>query len=180
MNEATAYYMNNGTGISTGSGTNFTLYKKVNVRTENVTVANRPADYPVMIQKLDYSRDTAIPGTVFDLYTESEYNNGNPGTPAYTGLTSGADGCLTVDGMDQIQLLAGTYYLVETQTADGYADLSSPVKFTISRGGRFTARSAVQEFEDYTYAYTATDGGKVYSLLKVPNQKKITCRRPGD
>ena len=173
MNAATAYYLN-GTGVSTSSGTNFTLYKKVNVRTENVTVTNRPAEYPVMFRKLAYSGSTAIPGAVFSLYTEEEYNNGNLGTPSYTGLTSGADGYLTADGTTHIQLLAGSYYLVETQAADGYVDLSKPVHFSISRGGRFVARSADQEFTDYTYASTVTDGGVTYPLLQVPNQKKIT------
>ena len=174
MNAATAYYMNNGTGTSTGSGTNFTLYKKVNVRTENVTVTNRPAEYPAMIQKLEYSSDKIIPGTTFSLYTEAAYNNGNPGTPTYTGLTSGADGYLTADGSTHIELFAGTYYLVETQAATGYVDLSEPVKFSISRGGRFTARSTDQEFTNYTYASTVTEGETVYPLLKVPNQKKVT------
>ena len=172
MNAATAYYMN-GTGVSTGSGTNFTLYKKVNVRTENVTVTNKPAEYPVMIRKLEYSSDTAIQGTTFNLYTEEEYNDSNPGTPVYTGLTSGADGCLTADVETHIELFAGTYYLVETQEADGYVKLSEPVKFTISRGGRFTARSADQEFTDYTYASAITEGETSYPLLKVPNQKKV-------
>ena len=174
MNEATAYYLNNVTGTSTGSGTNFTLYKKVNVRTENVTVTNRPASYPVMMQKLEYSSDTVISGTTFNLYTEDEYNNGNLGTPAYTGLTSGADGYLTADETTHIQLLAGTYYLVETQAANGYVKLSEPVKFSISRGGRFTARSADQEFTNYTYTSTVTDDETSYPLLKVPNQKKVT------
>ena len=174
MNEATAYYMNNGTGTSTGSGTNFTLYKKVNVRTENVTVTNKPAQYPVMFKKLEYSSDTAIPGTTFTLYTEAEFHNGNPGEPVYTGLTSGADGYLTADGETHIQLFSGTYYLVETQAAAGYVELSRPVKFTISRGGRFTARSADQEFTQYTYASTVTEDETVYPLLKVPNQKKVT------
>ncbi|MBR0378561.1 MAG: Cna B-type domain-containing protein [Lachnospiraceae bacterium] len=173
INDSSAVYLN-GTSTSSGSGTNFTLYKKVNVRTENVTVTNKPAEYPVMIQKLEYSSNAAIPGTTFSLYTEDEYNNGNLGTPTFTGLTSGSNGYLTTDGSTHIQLLAGTYYLVETNAATGYVDLSKPVKFMISRGGRFTARSADQEFTDYTYASTVTDGGTSYPLLKVPNQKKIT------
>ena len=173
MNDATATYLN-GTGTSTGSGTNFTLYKKVNVKTENITVTNRPAEYPVMIQKLEYSSDKAIPEAAFDLYTEEGYNGGDLLTPEYTGLTSGRDGYLTKDGTTHIQLLAGTYYLVETRAASGYVDLAKPVKFTISRGGRLTARSADQEFTDYTYASTVTDEGTTYPLLKVPNQKKIT------
>ena len=173
MNEAVAYYLN-GTSYSTSSGTNFTLYKKVNVRTVNVTVTNRPAEYPLMIRKLEYSSDTAIAGTTFSLYTEEEYNNGNLGTPVFTGLTSGTDGYLTADGTTHIRLLAGSYYLVETQAAGNYVELSKPVHFSISRGGRFTARNADQEFTDYTYASAVSDVGTAYPLLKVPNQKKIT------
>lgn len=172
INAAAAYYMNNGTEASTDSGTSFTLYKKVNVRNETVTVTNRPAEYTVMMQKLDYDSDTAVSGAAFNLYTEEEYNNGNPGTPVYTGLTSGTDGYLSAEGSKYIQLFAGTYYLVETQAAAGYAELSKPVKFTISRGGRFTARSDDQEFTNYTYASTVTEGETSYPLLKVPNQQK--------
>ena len=173
MNDAKPVYLN-GTGTSTNSGTNFTLYKKVNVRTENVTITNKPAEYPVMMKKLEYSSGAAISGTTFDLYTEDEYNNGNLGTPVYTGLTSGSDGYLTTDGTSHVQLLAGTYYLVETQATDGYVNLTKPVTFTISRGGRFTARSADQEFTTYNYASSVTDDGTTYPLLKVPNQKKVT------
>ena len=147
----------------------FNIYRKVNVRSVDVTISNRTARYPVRIRNVTYPNGTPLSNTTFDLYTEDEYGTSGTGTPNMAGLTAGDDGFLQDGDGANLELSAGTYYLQQTGYAPGYTHLSKAVKFTITRTGALKIAQDDQEVAGFAYVSTYGDGDEALPLLQVPN-----------
>jgi hypothetical protein len=92
---------------------------------------------------------TGLPGSQFAIYDD---NNGQLGTNQVVACTSGdstgtsGSSCNLLaaqDGLFQLAIAPGTYWLVETKAPAGYELLAQPVKFTVTGTGSGTDASAV-------------------------------------
>lgn len=152
----------------------FDIYHKVNVRSVDVTIANKITRYPLQIKNVTYPNGTPLSGTTFDLYKSDSYSATDPGTPYISGLIAGNDGYLR-DGDDaRLELGAGSYVLEQTGYADGYMRLAKPVKFTITPLGALKVAQSDQEIAGFAYSTTVQEGGVALSVLQVPNWKPAT------
>ncbi|MGI5874631.1 MAG: prealbumin-like fold domain-containing protein [Bacillota bacterium] len=103
----------------------------------NTTITNRVA--PLSIYKIGGSdTDTALSGVKFKLYSDADCAENHLVTQDSRGAAIGTNGVLETgdDGTVKIGVLnAGTYYLQETATKDGYNLLSEIVTVTIAEDG---------------------------------------------
>ncbi|MBR3315567.1 MAG: Cna B-type domain-containing protein [Atopobiaceae bacterium] len=155
----------------------FELYRKVNVRSVDVTITNKVTRYPIQIKNVAYPSGAALPGMSYDLYEQEGYDEQNPGAPLMSGLVAGADGYLC-NGEDQAQLElgAGTYLLRQTGDLqdEGYAPLTKPIKFTITRGGALRVSHEDQKLAGFAYSTTVQVGERTLPVLQVPHMKPAT------
>ena len=155
----------------------FGLYRKVNVRSVDVTITNKATEYPIRIKNVTYPQGGALPGMSFDLYRLEDYSDAGSGAPLMSGLTANSEGYLENDaGSSLLELSAGQYVLVQASTLEdeGYAPLTMPVKFTITRGGALRVAQNDQEFLDFAYSTTMVEGEAVIPVLQVPNNRPAT------
>ena len=113
-----------------------------------------------------------MPGTTFSLYTSADYSATSLGTPYKSGLTSGNDGYLRDGNNAGLELGAGTYVLVQTGFAEGYAQFeqfAKPVKFTITSLGALEVAQNDQEVPGFAYSTTIQEDGTNLSVLRIPN-----------
>ena len=155
----------------------FDIYRKVNVRSVDVTISNRGTRYPIQMKNVSYPKAEALPNMTYDLYTEEEYSETEPGMPLVSSLTAGTDGYLRAEGDGtQLELGAGTYYLKQTSNLEeeGYAPLKKAVKFTITRGGALRVAQDDQELQGFAYSTTEQVGDATLPLLQIPHMKSAT------
>ncbi len=113
-----------------------------------LTKENRLTPGGVVLTKIDDQSGEVLQGAVFELQDAN-------GTVLQSGLTTGADGKLAIDG-----LAPGVYQLVETQAPTGYELDATPIEFEIER-----SQTAVVEL---TKENRLTPGGVV--LTKIDDQ----------
>ena len=152
--------------------TSFDIYRKVDVKTLDITMTNKTTSYPVQFKNVTYPDKTALPGMKFDLYTQKVYDAVNHGVAIQQSLVADSDGILkTPDGKSTFELSADSYCLVQSGGLDDYPPLEQPVRFTITRGGALQVLQACQEVHDFTYSSTTADGKL---LLQIPHFKSAT------
>lgn len=93
--------------------------------------------------------DSKLEEVQFDLYRGSVADENKMNEQP---LTTGKDGILTYDG-----LAAGTYYLKEIKTQDGYTLLANPVKIVITANGDVTAATATMTVDNVKTVGKVTD-----------------------
>lgn len=150
----------------------FDIYRKVNVRSVDVTISNKTTRYPVQIRNLTYPNNTPLPNMTFDLYTKEVYEASTQGVPLMSTLTAGEDGFLRDGNGVKLELGAGTYYLCQTGDLqdEGYVPLT-PLRFTITRGGALKVAQDDQDIAGFAYSTTIVDGATTFPVLQVPNWK---------
>lgn len=120
----------------------------------NITNIYTPKKTSLRITKVKSSDDTsALPGAVFELYTDSECNASYKTTSAGDNVqyTTGSDGTVIIEDLKE-----GTYYLKEITAPGGYKVLPSVVKLVITR-----ALSGTSEGFKMTATYDDSVMGKV-------------------
>ena len=165
----------------------FELYRKVNVRSVDVTITNKATRYPIQVKNVSHPGGAALAGAQYDLYDQETFDEADPGTPLFDSLVAGEDGYLRdEDGERLLELSAGSYLLRQTKdlSDQGYAPLGNPVKFTITRGGALRVAQGDKEFVNFDYCSTERVGDQTYPLLRIPNYKpgtiEVTLAIEGD
>ena len=105
-----------------------------------LTKENRLTPGGVVLTKIDDQSGEVLQGAVFELQDAN-------GTVLQSGLTTGADGKLAIDG-----LAPGAYQLVETQAPTGYELDATPVTFKIEKEQE-AAIFLTKENRKYTIEY---------------------------
>ena len=135
-----------------------------------LTVKNRPVSLQVI--KEDGATHEPLAGVKFDLYRQVTGSGGIPvkdytpwtsGGVSYSDLTTDADGVLPLITMD---LPGGTWYLTETETAEGYAGLTGDIVFSVGAVGNVTVLS---DGHSGWLVRTVDASGAVSYVITVPN-----------
>lgn len=173
-------------GNITVTGPDSELFEVVQAEDEDmavITVKNRPVD--LQVKKIDASTREAIEGAHFSLYLQVTDASGNvrkdytpwvdpaSGTD-YSDLVSDENGLLQEL---TINLPNGTYYLTETEPAEGYDLLMDDICFTIGNDGKVTVNSAGHT--SWLTSKIDDETGTVSYTLAVPNgkMKKLSFRK---
>ena len=132
-----------------------------------VIVRNRTNAF--LVKKVDADQSNApMKGVHFALYQQVTDQNNNKRKdyqpmPGYEDLTTDANGVLPLISMTDLK--AGTYYLTETQTLDGYAIIEEDVVFTLGAGGTVTVDAP---HSGWLHENTDSDGSVNYEIM-IPN-----------
>lgn len=133
--------------------------------------------YGIMVQKVDKSDKTLLPGAEFTLKKSGESSEIHfvGGNGVYRVATAGENGSATLEvgarGNETGKLVisgldVGTYELTETKAPDGYIKLSAPVTITITdadSSGRVDDGSASADGSD-GYVELTVENGKGFTL----------------
>ena len=115
-----------------GATDRYTVVQASGTDMASVIIRNRPVTFAAV--KVDGKTGDKLSGAHFALYRQVRFEDGTYGPDyvpmeGYRDLVTGDDG--VIPGID-LTLEAGTYYLHETESPDGYRILSGDIAFTIS------------------------------------------------
>ena len=139
-----------------------------------VHIKDRPTGF--LAKKVDSANGQPVPGVHFALYwqvTNSATGQLQPDYNPYPGfedIVSDENG--TLPGID-MELPAHTYYLRETQPAEGYTSLEEDLCFTIGADGTVTI---VSGGEAGWLDKDSNDKGEVSYILSIPNSSNKDIR----
>ncbi|MFT8593567.1 MAG: SpaA isopeptide-forming pilin-related protein [Bifidobacterium sp.] len=120
------------TAAASSSPSDVTCSVDTSSNTNKCTVSDQETTGSVVLTKTDGDSNKPLAGAVFDVYSSND-----SATPVKSGVTTGADGRVTVDG-----LLPGDYYFVETAAPAGYELSGDHVPFTIAFQSPVTVATA--------------------------------------
>ena len=131
-----------------------------NSRTDSIT--NTLVKTPIEITKIGgWTVNTKLSGVQFKIFSDenctTQLQKDSTGADIGTAglITTGSDGKATIG-----TFIAGTYYLQEVKTADGYNLLDEVVEFTIKSDGTIEYSTGNNDFDSTTKAfYELEDGG---------------------
>ncbi|HFI0680865.1 TPA: SpaH/EbpB family LPXTG-anchored major pilin [Streptococcus suis] len=135
------------------------------------SVTNAPRDFELTLEKLSSTFQKPLQGVEFKLYDSAGGTDFSTLTPKAT-VTTDADGKIVLNN-EQIQ--AGkTYYLVESQTVDGFIQLKGYFTITTSKvdGINVTYVKADSETDASPFEFTKKDGDIYSGHLKIYNKRK--------
>ena len=110
--------------------------------------------YGITIFKYDSATNAGLEGAVFKLYD----SNAEGAEPIRTGITSGADGYVTINGLDE-----GTYYLKETQAPNGYVCSDTPLEIVIPENAN-ASNIVTVNFANTQIPHTGGMGTTLYTV----------------
>ena len=146
-------------------GTNNYIFK-------TTSVTNAPRDFELTLEKLSSTFQKPLQGVEFKLYDSAGGTDFSTLTPKAT-ITTDADGKIVLK-KEQIQ--AGkTYYLVESQTVDGFIQLKGYFTITTNKlkGFTVTYTKADSEADANPFVFTSTSTDTSYAgTLKIYNKRK--------
>ncbi|HFI0154340.1 TPA: SpaH/EbpB family LPXTG-anchored major pilin [Streptococcus suis] len=135
------------------------------------SVTNAPRDFELTLEKLSSTFQKPLQGVEFKLYDSAGGTDFSTLTPKAI-VTTDADGKIVLNN-EQIQ--AGkTYYLVESQTVDGFIQLKGYFTITTSKvdGINVTYVKADSETDASPFEFTKKDGDIYSGHLKIYNKRK--------
>lgn len=146
-------------------GTNNYIFK-------TTSVTNAPRDFELTLEKLSSTFQKPLQGVEFKLYDSAGGTDFSTLIPKAT-ITTDADGKIVLK-KEQIQ--AGkTYYLVESQTVDGFIQLKGYFTITTDKlkGFTVTYTKADSEADANPFVFTSTSTDTSYAgTLKIYNKRK--------
>ncbi|BCP62451.1 hypothetical protein SUT380_16390 [Streptococcus parasuis] len=135
------------------------------------SVTNAPRDFELTLEKLSSTFQKPLQGVEFKLYDSAGGTDFSTLTPKAT-VTTDADGKIVLNN-EQIQA-DKTYYLVESQTVDGFIQLKGYFTITTSKvdGINVTYVKAGTETDASPFEFTKKDGDIYSGHLKIYNKRK--------
>ncbi|HFU3854590.1 TPA: SpaH/EbpB family LPXTG-anchored major pilin [Streptococcus suis] len=135
------------------------------------SVTNAPRDFELTLEKLSSTFQKPLQGVEFKLYDSAGGTDFSTLTPKAT-VTTDADGKIVLNN-EQIQA-DKTYYLVESQTVDGFIQLKGYFTITTSKidGINVTYVKADTETDSSPFEFTKKDGDIYSGHLKIYNKRK--------
>ncbi|HFH9833793.1 TPA: SpaH/EbpB family LPXTG-anchored major pilin [Streptococcus suis] len=135
------------------------------------SVTNPPRDFELTLEKLSSTFKKPLQGVEFKLYDSAGGTDFSTLTPKAT-VTTDADGKIVLNN-EQIQA-DKTYYLVESQTVDGFIQLKGYFTITTSKvdGINVTYVKADSETDASPFEFTKKDGDIYSGHLKIYNKRK--------
>lgn len=135
------------------------------------SVTNAPRDFELTLEKLSSTFQKPLQGVEFKLYDSAGGTDFSTLTPKAT-VTTDADGKIVLN-KEQIQA-DKTYYLVESQTVDGFIQLKGYFTITTSKvdGINVTYVKASTETDSSPFEFTKKDGDIYSGHLKIYNKRK--------
>ena len=111
-----------------------------------IRVKNRPVE--LRVEKVEYGTSLPLSGVHFALYRQVKDNSGNKvrdylPMAGYEDLVTDETGLVPLVNLDTLR--AGTYYLHETDTLDGYGIIEEDLCFAIGKDGRIKIESGGEE-----------------------------------
>ena len=135
------------------------------------SVTNPPRDFELTLEKFSSTFQKRLQGVEFKLYDSAGGTDFSTLTPKAT-VTTDADGKIVLN-KEQIQA-DKTYYLVESQTVDGFIQLKGYFKITTSKvdGIDVTYVKADTETDSSPFEFKKKDGDIYSGHLKIYNKRK--------
>lgn len=135
------------------------------------SVTNAPRDFELTLEKLSSTFQKPLQGVEFKLYDSAGGTDFSTLTPKAT-VTTDADGKIVLN-KEQIQA-DKTYYLVESQTVDGFIQLKGYFTITTSKvdGINVTYVKAGTETDSSPFEFTKKDGDIYSGHLTIYNKRK--------
>lgn len=142
------------------------------------SVTNAPRDFELTLEKLASTFQTPLQGVKFKLYDSAGGTDFSTLTPEAI-VTTDADGKIVLNN-EQIQA-DKTYYLVESQTVDGFIQLEGYFTITTSKvdGINVTYVKADTETDSSPFEFTKKDGDIYSGHLKIYNKRESTLPATG-
>ncbi|HFI0447628.1 TPA: SpaH/EbpB family LPXTG-anchored major pilin [Streptococcus suis] len=140
-----------------------------NYKYDPTQVTNEPRDFELILEKLSSTFQRPLENVSFTLYSNRE---GNTFSNEITTLKTNPEGKI-VFGSDLIKA-DQTYYLVESQTVDGFIQLKGYFTISTSKadGINVTYVKADTETDASPFEFTKTDGDIYSGHLKIYNKRK--------
>lgn len=138
---------------------------------KTTSVTNAPRDFELTLEKLSSTFKKPLQGVEFKLYGSAGGTDFSTLTPEAT-VTTNADGKIVLN-KEQIQA-DKTYYLVESQTVDGFIQLKGYFTITTDKlkGFTVTYTKADTETDASPFEFSTADGNIYKGNLKVYNKRK--------
>lgn len=138
---------------------------------KTTSVTNAPRDFELTLEKLSSTFQKPLQGVEFKLYDSAGGTDFSTLTPKAT-VTTNADGKIVLN-KEQIQA-DKTYYLVESQTVDGFIQLKGYFTITTDKlkGFKVTYTKADTETDASPFEFSTADGNIYKGNLKVYNKRK--------
>ncbi|MGV3144621.1 SpaH/EbpB family LPXTG-anchored major pilin [Streptococcus parasuis] len=135
------------------------------------SVTNAPRDFELTLEKLSSTFQKPLKGVEFKLYDSAGGTDFSTLTPKAT-VTTDAEGKIVLN-KEQVQA-DKTYYLVESQTVDGFIQLKGYFTITTSKvdGINVTYVKAATETDASPFGFTKKDGDIYSGYLKIYNKRK--------
>lgn len=142
-----------------------------NYKYDPTQVTNEPKDFELTLEKLSSTFQKPLQGVEFKLYDSAGGTDFSTLTPEAT-VTTNADGKIVLN-KEQIQA-DKTYYLVESQTVDGFIQLKGYFTITTDKlkGFKVTYTKADTETDASPFEFSTADGNIYKGNLKVYNKRK--------
>ncbi|NQM55177.1 SpaH/EbpB family LPXTG-anchored major pilin [Streptococcus suis] len=165
-------YYPNQNGFVVAYNSNLAIDPGTNNYIFNTTsVTNAPRDFELTLEKLSSTFQKPLKGVEFKLYDSAGGTDFSTLTPKAT-VTTDADGKIVLN-KEQIQA-DKTYYLVESQTVDGFIQLKGYFTITTDKlkGFTVTYTKADTETDVSPFEFSTADGNIYKGNLKVYNKRK--------